>query len=118
MFSTNIFGYQGYIGGGPCPNCSFASLPDSVELVNKSSNEAATTGETTEPGRGPAYAIRRPTGGYRYFVVLLDVESRQIQTGIIHPDSIPDELGGLLPGLPERVGEGAIDELLDLRLPR
>lgn len=118
VFSTNVFGYQGYIGGGPCPNCSFASLPDSVELVDKSTNEAATTGAITGPGQAPGSAIRRPTEGYRYFVVLLDVDSRQIQTGIIHPDSIPEEVGGLLPGLPEWVGEGVIGALLDLRLPR
>jgi len=116
VFSTNIFGPE-YIGGGPCASCSFASLPDSVELVSKGDNTAASTGETTEPGRGPAYAIRRPTEGYRYFVVLLDVPSRTIQTGIVHPQAIPASVAGLLPGLPEWVGEGVIHELRDVRLP-
>jgi hypothetical protein len=116
VFSTNIFGPE-YIGGGPCPSCSFASLPNSVELVSKWDNSAAITGETTEPGRSPGYAIRRPTEGYRYFVVLLDVASRTIQTGIIHPARIPESVGALLPGLPEWVGEGVIHNLRDLRLP-
>jgi len=117
VFSTNIFGPE-YIGGGPCSGCSFSGLPDSVELVSKSNNSAATTGETTEPGRAPGYAIRRPTEGYRYFIVLLDTPSRTIQTGIIHPDSIPADIGSLLPGLPENVSSSSVSTLRDLRLPQ
>jgi hypothetical protein len=118
LFSTNLFGYHGYIGEGPCGvNCDVAGLPSNVDLVNKSNSQPATMGATASPDQGPGHAFRRPAAGYRYFVILLDEASRTIQLGIIHPDGIPSGVTDLLPGLPEWVGADVIQSALALRLP-
>jgi hypothetical protein len=65
----------------------------------------------------PSAALRRPEAGYRYFVILLDVASRTVQLGIIHPQKIPASMASLLPGLPASVAQTTIDALVQLRLP-
>jgi hypothetical protein len=118
LFSTNLFAYHGYVGEGPCGNnCNVSSLPASVDLVDKATSGAAAVGATATPSGGPGAAFRRPASGYRYFFVLLDTASRTIQMGMLHPDGIPAAVDGLLPGLPERVGESEVHALRDLRLP-
>ena len=69
------------------------------------------------PGTGPGAAFRRPSTGYRYFVVLLDAPARTVQMGIIHPDRIPAAAATLLPSLPSEIGQTTIDGVLQLRLP-
>jgi hypothetical protein len=121
VFSTNFFGYAGYVGEGPCgPACSVASLSGAVDLIDKAHDTEAAAGATAGPAPqgGPGAAFRRPVSGYRYFVVLLDVATRQVQLGVIHPRHIPGALAPLLPALPAVIPQSAVDDLLALRLPR
>ena len=121
VFSTNFFGYAGYVGEGPCgPACSVASLSGAVDLIDRAHDTEAAAGATAGPAPqgGPGAAFRRPVSGYRYFVVLLDVATRQVQLGVIHPRHIPGALAPLLPALPAVIPQSAVDDLLALRLPR
>jgi hypothetical protein len=118
LFSTNLFAYHGYVGEGPCgQNCDVSGLSSNVDLITKATSQPATTGATASPDVGPGAAFRRPAAGYRYFVILLDENSRTIQMGIIHPDAVPASVDGLLPGLPEWVGNSTVQSLINLRLP-
>jgi hypothetical protein len=119
IFSTNFFGYGGYVGEGPCgTGCNVASLPVSVDLVNKKTgNTEAAMGAISTPKQGPGAAFRRPATGYRYVIVLFDVATRTVQQAFIHPNNVPASLAGLLPGLPAQVPQSAIDALIALRLP-
>jgi hypothetical protein len=119
VFSTNFFGYGGYVGEGPCgTGCNVTSLPASVDLVNKKTgNTEAAAGAISTPKMGPGAAFRRPATGYRYVIVLFDVASRTVQQAFIHPGAVPASLGALLPGLPVQVPQTTIDALLALRLP-
>lgn len=119
LFSTNLFAYHGYVGEGPCGNkCDVSGLGREVDLVNKATSKGAASGAITTPSKGPGAAFRRPTKGYRYFIILLDVESRAIQLGLVHPQAIPSSLKGVLPALPSQLERGAIDAMLQLRLPQ
>jgi hypothetical protein len=124
VFSTNFFGYGGYVGEGPCgPTCNVSKLAAGVDLITKSTDTAATQGAIATQGvapaagTGPGAAFRRPELGYRYFVVLMDVASRTVQLGIVHPQSIPAAIAPLLPNLPASVPQSTIDAVLQLRLP-
>ena len=118
VFSTNFFGYQGYIGEGPCgPACELSGLDAAIDLIDKRSSGEAGKGATASPERGPGAAFRRPIDS-RYFVVLFDVDTRTVQLALIAPGSIPASVGALLPELPEHVPHATIDGLLELRLPR
>lgn len=118
VFSTNFFGYQGYIGEGPCgAMCNTGKLGPDVDLIDKAKDLEAVKGAVSMPGTGPGAAFRRPSTGYRYFVVLLDVPARTVQMGIIHPDRIPAAAAPLLPALPQEIGQPTIDGVLQLRLP-
>jgi len=124
VFSTNFFGYGGYVGEGPCgPQCNVSKLAANVDLITKSTDTAATMGAIATQGvapaggTGPGAALRRPELGYRYFIVLMDVASRTVQIGLVHPQNIPATLAPLLPSLPASVNQTTIDALLALRLP-
>jgi hypothetical protein len=60
---------------------------------------------------------RRPQGD-RYFFILLDELTRQIQVGIVHPERLPEAAAGVLPRLPGSIARSTIDALLELRLPQ
>jgi hypothetical protein len=62
--------------------------------------------------------LRRPTTGYRYFILLLDVTTRTVQYAIVHPGKVPAGLGSLLPNLPNQVPQSTIDSVIGLRLPK
>ncbi len=120
VFSTNFFGYGGYVGEGPCgPSCNVTSLPASVDLVNKKNggDMEAAAGAISTPTQGPGAAFRRPATGYRYVIALFDVATRTVQLAFIHPSNVPPSLTTLLPGLPSQVPQAAIDSLIGLRLP-
>ena len=119
IFSTNFFGYGGYVGEGPCgTGCNVTNLPASVDLVNKKTgNTEAAAGAISTPKQGPGAAFRRPATGYRYVIALFDVASRTVQLAFIHPSNVPAPLAALLPGLPAQVPQTTIDSLLALRLP-
>lgn len=118
VFSTNLIGYAGYVGEGPCgPACDVSRLAADVDLIAKATDTGATAGALASPTKGPGAAFRRPDRGYRYFLLLLDVSSRTIQLGVVHPGAIPSAAGALLPALPPTVPAAAVHGLLDLRLP-
>ena len=119
MFSTNFFGYGGYVGEGPCgTGCNTSSLPAAVDLVNKKTgNTEAAAGAISTPTQGPGAAFRRPATGYRYIIALFDVASRTVQLAFIHPSQVPAPLSALLPALPAQVPQTTIDGLIQLRLP-
>ena len=118
VFSTNMIGYAGYVGEGPCgPACNVSALGSAVDLINKSTSTEASAGAVANPTQGPGAAFRRPETGYRYFVMLLDVDTRTVQLGMIHPGNIPAAAAAVLPNLPATITRADIDALIALRLP-
>jgi hypothetical protein len=118
LFSTNFFGYGGYVGEGPCgTNCTITGLDPKADLINKSTGKEAATGAISNPTKGPGAAFRRPENGYRFFVMLFDIKTRQVQLALIHPGSVPATVQAILPGLPAQVNRTAVDNILSLRLP-
>jgi hypothetical protein len=118
VFSTNFFGYGGYVGEGPCgKNCNVSNLDTRVDLINKSNSTEKIGGATASPQKGPGAAFRRPANGYRYFIMLLDVDTRTVQLALIHPANVPASIQTLLPLLPLQVSRETINNLLALRLP-
>lgn len=118
VFSTNFFGYAGYVGEGPCgAACDTSSLAPEVDLIAKANDTEAAAGAVASPGTGPRAAFRRPLDGYRYFAILMHVETRTVQLAIIHPSAIPASVAPLLPALPSQVDGAAVDALEQLRLP-
>ncbi len=119
VFSTNFFGYAGYVGEGPCGDaCDVAQLGSEVDLIDKGQNIEAAQGAVATPDKGPGAAFRRPVEGYRYFIVLMDTASRTVQLAVVHPSQVPGELAPLLPALPATVPQAAIAGALTLRLPK
>jgi hypothetical protein len=118
VFSTNMIGYAGYVGEGPCgPKCDVTKVGPEVDLIDKTNVREAAEGATSNPSKGPGAAFRRPSGGLRYFVILLDVPNRSVQLAVIHPRRIPSEVGALLPGLPASIGATTVEAMRTLRLP-
>lgn len=119
VFSTNFFGYAGYVGEGPCgAQCDVSALAPEVDLIDKAQDAEAAAGAEASPTQGPGAAFRRPTQGYRYFLILMDAGSRTVQLAVVHPLQIPASVGALLPALPFTLPRSAVDALLDLRLPQ
>jgi hypothetical protein len=86
IFSSNFFSYGGDFGG-PCGtnNCNTTGIPATVDLVTgKMAAPAGVTGSQT-PRMSPNGFLRRPTTGFRYFILLLDVTTRTVQYAIVHP---------------------------------
>lgn len=119
LFSTNFFGYAGYVGEGPCgANCDLSGLPADVDLIDKDTDDEAEGGALASPGSGPGAAFRRPTEGYRYFLIHLDVASRSVQLAVVHPEAVPASIAPLLPSLPATLPASTVGSLLALRLPQ
>jgi hypothetical protein len=118
LFSTNFFGYGGYVGEGPCgKNCNITNLNAKADLINKANSLEATGGALSSPTKGPGAAFRRPAAGYRFFVILMDVQTRTVQLAIIHPSNVPPSAQTALPGLPQQLPRTVINNILALRLP-
>jgi hypothetical protein len=119
VFSTNMIGYAGYVGEGPCgPKCDVTKLGPEVDLIDKVNVREALAGAVSNPSKGPGAAFRRPSNGLRYFVMLLDVPSRTVQLAMMHPRNIPGPVGALLPSLPVTVNASTVEAVRALRLPR
>jgi hypothetical protein len=119
VFSTNMIDYAGYVGQGPCgPKCAVSALDPKADLIDKQTFQEATQGAVATPAGGPNAAFRRPESGYRYFVIAMDVGSRTVQLGIVHPQNVPAPIAGLLPGLPAVIPRATVDAVLGLRLPK
>jgi Glycine-rich protein domain (DUF2403)/Putative TOS1-like glycosyl hydrolase (DUF2401) len=118
VFSSNFFGYPYKGSWGPgCVSCTVAGLDTKVDLISTSTKKEAITGAAGVFPTMPGAAFRRPANGYRFFVILLDVKTRQIQLALIHPANAPATVASLLPGLPQQVTRTTIDNVLALRLP-
>jgi Glycine-rich protein domain (DUF2403)/Putative TOS1-like glycosyl hydrolase (DUF2401) len=119
VFSTDMIDYAGYVGQGPCgPKCNVSTLGAAVDLIDKTNDTEASQGAVATPAGGPSAALRRPETGYRYFIVALDVGTRTVQLGLVHPQNVPAAIAGLLPSLPSTVPRRAVDAVLALRLPQ
>jgi hypothetical protein len=118
VFSTDMIDYAGYVGQGPCGSaCNVSALPAGADLIDKTNDMEAAAGALATPASGPSAAFRRPATGYRYFLVALDVVSRTVQLGIVHPKNIPAAIGELLPSLPGTISPSTVNSVLSLRLP-
>lgn len=120
IFSTNLVSYAGYIGEGPCGNnCDASGLPATSDLLDKRNggNSAASAGVVSGLGRPTGAAFVRPDKGFRYFVVLLDENTRTVQIALVHPGNVPGSVASLLPNFPEQIPRATVDALVDLRLP-
>ncbi len=118
IFSSNFFGYAGDFGG-PCGtnNCDTTGIPGTVDLVTGKMAAPAGVLGSGDPIKGPNGFLRRPTTGYRYFILLLDVTTRTVQYAIVHPSKVPAALGALLPSLPSQIPQSTVDSVIQLRLP-
>ncbi len=119
--STGVRSYQaGNVGSAVCKSdCQRdAILPTDVDVVDACAKTAYAKGPSIVAGGAtdgcPVW--RRPQGD-RYFFILLDELTRQIQVGIIHPDQVPAKAAGVLPKFPGSVARTEIDALLGMRLP-
>lgn len=116
LFSTNFFAYSGYVGEGPCgKNCDISALDPAVDLISKATSREALAAVAT-PVKGSGAAFRRPSGSYRWFVILMDAQTRTVQLGLVHPDNLPPSMA-VLAASPVRIVRSEIAELLALRLP-
>jgi len=119
VFSTNMIDYAGYVGQGPCGSkCDTSALAANVDLIDKTTAKEAAQGAVATPAGGPSAAFRRPSNGYRYFLIAMDVPSRTIQLGMIHPQNVPASIAALLPSIPATIPRAAVDAVLGLRLPK
>ncbi|HYQ30847.1 MAG TPA: DUF2403 domain-containing lipoprotein [Polyangiaceae bacterium] len=119
--STGVRSYQaGHVGGAVCKaDCQRAAIaPTDVEVVDACAKRAYEKGpELVAGGATDGCPVWRRPEGDRYFFILLDEVTRQIQVGIIHPNRLPARVSGLLPSLPGSLARASIDALLELRLP-
>lgn len=118
LFSSNFFSYANNVGEGPCgKNCNVTGVGP-ADLIDKATSQPATKGGVTIAGGQAAHvAFRRPETGYRYFLILFDVATRQVQLAIIHPSKVPTAAATVLPTLPTSIDRTVIDGLLNMRLP-
>jgi hypothetical protein len=118
IFSSNFFGYAGDFGG-PCGtnNCDTTGIPSTVDLITGKMAAPAGVLGSGDPIKSPNGFLRRPTTGYRYFILLLDVTTRTVQYAIVHPSQVPAGLGALLPSLPSQIPQTTVDNVIQLRLP-
>lgn len=123
VISTGIRSYQvGSLGGVTCgiAGCAIAQFPTDADLLDANHLTAMATGAVFDADH-PAQAagpIWRRARDDRFYLFLLDEDSRTVQVAIVHPGNLPAELSPLLPALPNLVARQTIDDLLGLRLPR
>ncbi|MES1182887.1 MAG: DUF2403 domain-containing lipoprotein [Myxococcales bacterium] len=119
--STGVRSYQaGHVGGAVCKSdCERDAItPADVEVVDACAGRAYAKGPSIVAGgtTDGCPVWRRPQGD-RYFFILLDEQTRQIQVGIVHPERLPQAATGVLPRFPGSITRSTIDALLQLRLP-
>lgn len=122
VISTGIRSYQvGSLGGATCgiEGCGIEQFPDDADLLDANSLTAMSHGSVIDAehrasAEGPVW--RRALDD-RYYVVLLDEETRTVQVAILHPSNLPEALDPILPSLPNQLLRSTIDALVRLRLP-
>ncbi len=116
MFSTNFFGYGGYVGEGPCgKGCDITKLDPAVDLIDKATSREASAA-VASPKKGPGAAFRRPSEGYRWFAILMDVKTRTVQLAMVHPDNAAQAMA-FTNAPPAQLQRTGINALLAMRLP-
>ena len=118
--STGVRSYQaGHIGGAVAGASLLpTAFPVDSDIIDTCAKTAYATGPVLVAGGNtdgcPVW--RRPVGD-RYFFILLDEKTRTIQVGILHPANLPAATNEVLPELPASVTRGAVDAIVQLRLP-
>lgn len=121
FMSTGVRSYQaGHVGGSVCgAGCEREAFGHDVELVDACALKAYTQAPSlTVGGEATGCPVWRRPEGDRYFLLLLDEQTRTIQVAVVHPDNIDFTLSGLLPALPSALERVDIDALSKLRLPQ
>lgn len=119
--STGVRSFQaGHVGGSVCgTGCARDAFAPDVDVLDACSKTAYAKGPQIEVGgRSDGCPVWRRPVGDRYFVVLLDEQTRTIQVALVHPANVPAAAAPLLPELPASLARSAIDGLVGLRLPR
>lgn len=124
IISTGIRSYQvGSLGGSVCGlegGCTMDKFPANADLLDANSLTAMRSGAVIDADNrtsatGPVWRRARDD---RYYVLLLDEQSRTVQVAVVHPGNVPASLRGLLPSLPTTIQRATVDGVLGLRLPR
>ncbi|AKV02624.1 hypothetical protein AKJ09_09287 [Labilithrix luteola] len=123
IISTGIRSYQvGSLGGVTCgiQSCGVEHFPNDADLVDVNSLTAMKAGAVVDANNramkeGPAW--RRALDD-RYYLFLLDENSRTVQVAVMHPGKLPPAAQKFLPALPNTVTRADIDGFVNLRLPQ
>ncbi|HEY5961920.1 MAG TPA: hypothetical protein VIV60_35420, partial [Polyangiaceae bacterium] len=122
IISTGIRSYQvGSLGGVTygIEGCGIEQFPVNADLLDANSLTAMPRGaqidaDHRQMAEGPVW--RRSTDD-RYYVFLLDEDTRTVQVMVLHPGNLPEDVRAILPALPNEVPRTMIDALVKLRLP-
>lgn len=122
IISTGIRSYQvGSLGGSTCgvKGCTMDHFSPDADLLDANSLTVMKQGAVVDANnRGSAGPVWRRAVDDRYYLVLLDEQSRAVQVAVVHPGNIPASLKAIVPALPNTITRGAVDALMGLRLPK
>ena len=122
IISTGIRSYQvGSLGGSTCgvKGCTMDHFAADADLLDANSLTVMKQGAVVDANnRGSAGPVWRRPVDDRYYLVLLDEQSRAVQVAMVHPGAIPASLKAIVPALPNTITRAAIDSLMGLRLPK
>jgi hypothetical protein len=122
VISTGIRSYQvGSLGGVTCgiQSCGIDQFPKNADLLDANHLTAMAHGaqidaDHREMAEGPVW--RRSTDD-RYYVFLLDENTRTVQVMLFHPGNLPEKLRAILPELPNEISRATVDSLVTLSVP-
>lgn len=124
IISTGIRSYQvGSLGGSTCGlqgGCGIDRFDATAELIDANSLSVMKQGAVIDADNraGSAGPVWRRARDDRYYLMLLDEQSRTVQIAVVHPSRIPTAIQAVLPALPNTLSRTDVDALLALRLPR
>lgn len=122
VISTGIRSYQvGSLGGVTCgiQGCGIEKFPANADLLDANSLTAMPRGaqidaDHRQMAEGP---IWRRTTDDRYYLFLLDENTRTVQVVLLHPGNLPEQVRLILPALPNVIPRAAVEALVTLRIP-
>jgi len=123
IVSTGIRSFQvGSLGGSTCgiQGCGIENFAGNADLLDANSRTVMTQAAVIDANNraGAAGPVWRRATDDRYYLVLLDEQSRAVQVAVIHPGSIPAAARTIVPALPNTLTRSAVDGLMALRLPK
>lgn len=123
IISTGIRSYQvGSLGGSTCgvKGCTMDHFAANADLLDANSLSVMKQGAVIDANNraGAAGPVWRRAQDDRYYLVLLDEQSRAVQVAVIHPGNVPAAARTIVPALPNTITRGAVDGLMGLRLPK